>query len=266
MNLVHLSIPTTLQSPDSDSDYESAYTSPSESELIDKEAKLRSSINHLNNKIEVASKAITETEKLLDELCADEISVLEELTDNIREVEEELFALDSEDFFEEEREKELEEQRSNPELSPEPEFVEKSSKVKKLFNRIARLTHPDKTDDPILNELFVEARRRLNYNDYEGLLEIMECVTKNVSLLFRKLTIRIAKLEHELSTAFVQWSMIERSDMYKLTKACMKGDPFLIKSAQAHYLKMIDEQTNKAATRLSKLKVQLLKAKREAKC
>jgi len=67
-----------------------------------------------------------------------------------------------EDVNEEDKSKEL----------PKTEKKQKSKKVKKLYREIVKLTHPDKTDDKELNNLYLEATIYYEDNDIIGIYKV----------------------------------------------------------------------------------------------
>lgn len=72
---------------------------------------------------------------------------------------------------ESESEKKLEEEKDKENLV-QIEKKEPSKKVKKLYREIVKLTHPDKINDLVLNELYIKATEYYNNIDKMGIYKI----------------------------------------------------------------------------------------------
>ena len=76
--------------------------------------------------------------------------------------------------------------RSDDEDSDEEDKPE-SQELKKLFQRIAQRTHPDRTDDPEKHLLFLSAKECRKNHDLQGLKEIWAILQNETSALLNKL-------------------------------------------------------------------------------
>jgi hypothetical protein len=77
----------------------------------------------------------------------------------------------------------------------DPELIDNNTKVKlkKIFREIVKHTHPDKTDSPELNELYIEAKE--HYDTYD-LFELY-FIAKTLGVVF-KLTLEESKILSDL--------------------------------------------------------------------
>lgn len=108
-------------------------------------------------------------------------------------------------------------------IEEQKEEFQASDKVKNLFRKISRRTHPDKTKNQILHSLFIEARKCYKNNDYHGLLEIFKCVQQSVSLVFMRLNTKRLKLMRELSVAEGEVFQLVHSNEYQMYKDWSHG-------------------------------------------
>ena len=102
--------------------------------------------------------------------------------------------------------------------------------AKKLYLRISKLTHPDKVDNPILNELFIDAQRAYAAYNVHDLSEIYECVLMRKSWTATKLRTRLIDLEKQLNELPTKWFQLKTNPMYHLyVRRASMSDPDLQK-------------------------------------
>jgi len=100
-------------------------------------------------------------EEKLSEMNSDRVSTLEELqvelSDMFTKLQQEAEANNSTENTQQRQERERQKQNWEREIPPSREEhnsrIEQSAEVKKLFRRISKKTHPDKTKDPILKNV-----------------------------------------------------------------------------------------------------------------
>lgn len=89
-------------------------------------------------------------------------------------------------------------------------------KCNKLFRKIAKLTHPDKTKDPEKHKLFILARAYFNDENYEGLENILRILQGKASNLFDRLFKRLQEEIQELEVAEKNLKAVIASEDYQL--------------------------------------------------
>lgn len=96
--------------------------------------------------------------------------------------------------------------------SPQTKIKNRLDKVKKLFRKIANLTHPDKTKNPAFHELFRQAREARESLD----LDMLQCILKQVisgkSSVLHMLMAKIEMLALEIQELQQQRMMVLVSD------------------------------------------------------
>ncbi len=90
----------------------------------------------------------------------------------------------------------------------------KTKEIKNLWRRISRRTHPDRTDNPVMHELFREGRSCYNRNDLEGLRSVWACVLLGRSRILSQLIDRINDLTHQIDNARANLSAIKHSNSW----------------------------------------------------
>jgi hypothetical protein len=113
-----------------------------------------------------------------------------------------------------------EEKTESESVVKEKPKVEKSEKVKNLYRKIVKLTHPDKVDDKKLNELYLRASDSYDENDLSNLYticnelgidyEIEERDLTNLNTKVKELRNRSKFLEH---TYTWKWMNAENKDL-----------------------------------------------------
>lgn len=153
---------------------------------------------------------VDEAKKLEEEIKQLEQERLEKVRKNQR-------ARDRQDDLLDEafREFEAREERTYEDFASIPR-KEQSKRVKKLFQKIARLTHPDKTDDPEKHKLFQVAKAYYDANDYEGLEAIMRILNGKASSLFDRLFKRLREEIEALHAAEATLKAMKESEDYQI--------------------------------------------------
>lgn len=139
--------------------------------------------------------------------------------------------------FNEDRNKQMEEQAEADSSS------KKSQKVIKLFRKIAKRTHPDKTSDPKMHELFRAARIAYAKNDYESLDMIWRQVSGKVSNLFNAVFSRLKELRELVALRQLEKRRLTTSDPYRMMMDF--EDPESRDHVERHYRKLLEEQIKK---------------------
>lgn len=168
-----------------------------------------------------ARKKIEKMDEKLREKFSNEIASLELLEQELSEIIAEHYAKNENNSEHQNSEwQQRDESDQQPNWDKEKvkrERKEKSHKIKKLFKKIANRTHPDKTKDPVLNELFLEARICYNSNDEKGLEEIWYCVQHRRSRILSKLIERYEQLRQEVQEALVEITKLRVSSPYRMS-------------------------------------------------
>jgi len=102
-----------------------------------------------------------------------------------------------------------------------------SEDVKKLFKKIAKNTHPDKTDDADLHNLFLEAKRAYEENDYASLEIIQDGIKSVKKKKWEKLERKLKLLNSIKMELQIRKDAIYNSDTFKLLVAYTAGDKLL---------------------------------------
>lgn len=55
-----------------------------------------------------------------------------------------------------------------------PDIIDKSPEIKKIYRDIVKKTHPDKTDDPLLSSMYIDATESYKVNDISDLYSICD--------------------------------------------------------------------------------------------
>lgn len=99
---------------------------------------------------------------------------------------------------------------------PSEKKVEKSvNELNRLWKKIARITHPDKTKDPLLNQVFLVAKEAYTRGDLEFLKEIYSGL-KQGKKRFSKLKVLLEKMLAERSKVLHYISIAKSSFEYSL--------------------------------------------------
>ena len=117
-------------------------------------------------------------------------------------------------------------------------------KIKKLFKRIASKTHPDKTKDPFLQELFVRARLCVRANDYASLLNIWDAIklSKKKNSLVAALAARVRDLQVKINLARDTLTKIKASQPYAMQIDYVKEETRPL--VETHYAYILVETKN----------------------
>lgn len=99
----------------------------------------------------------------------------------------------------------------------------------KMFRIIAGKTHPDKTDDPELHALFIQAKEFRRVGDLDGIKNIYNYVTGKASRLVDALMKRVESALADLRYLETQLDAVRRSEDYILL-SLFERDPENVKS------------------------------------
>ncbi len=131
---------------------------------------------------------------------------------------------DDEDDYEDEED----EERAEYDKSVEREAKSKAEEIrgtrnvrrlcKAIWNKIAGRTHPDKTKDTSLHELFQEARKCYDRLDLDGLAEIWDAVSGDTKSRKAKIRAKLEKLRQALKRRMEDLSNLTSSDAFMLMK------------------------------------------------
>lgn len=169
-------------------------------EIIKKKLKIQERLNSVSFRIENMNQAIRENGK-------DLVATIEDLNAQIQKLQKEEYqSTQSElgkdtEFSEEDAEfsepfdadgscddQRQSEETNRPEQKKRPTI---QKEITALFRKIAAKTHPDKTKDPEMHQLFLQAKVCKDRNDYAGLKDIWECICGRRSSLLDKLLKRL---------------------------------------------------------------------------
>lgn len=94
---------------------------------------------------------------------------------------------------------------------------EKSKKIKKLYRDIVKLTHPDKTKDIILNNIYIEATNFYDKNDKIGMYKICDSLNINYEIEdFDEESIKSKISDYKKRISFLEstftWTWFEEKD------------------------------------------------------
>ena len=121
----------------------------------------------------------------------------------------------------------------NPLEKAKKEVRNLPEKVKKLFRKIANLTHPDKTRNKRLHALFLEAKAAKNNKDLEALERILREVLTKKSDLLAAMLLRLEKLRYEHRAANNELHRIYAMAQYRMYKDW--HNPDFHDHVKAHY-------------------------------
>lgn len=107
--------------------------------------------------------------------------------------------------------------------------VSEDASLVKMFRVIASKTHPDKTDDPELHALFIQAKEFRRQGDLEGIKNIYNYVTGKVNRLLDALMKKLEASLENLRFLEMQLDAVRRSDDYRLLDL-FERDPENVKS------------------------------------
>lgn len=105
---------------------------------------------------------------------------------------------------------------SYEEDNSETERLAESPELVKLFRQIANKTHPDKSDDPALNMLFITAKACRRNGDLNGLKEIWSFINGAVSSLLSKMLKVLTDALQELAMLKQNLNTLRCSEDYTL--------------------------------------------------
>lgn len=195
-----------------------------EAELLEQEREIATELADVVSKIKALEQELrdknAETVARVDALQEEVTALVEaKLTlDREREAEEYLNGLDreNEDIDLDELMREFFEKRGQG-TSEDHVPVPQTAKVKKLFKRIAARTHPDKTSDLHLHELFLRAKACSVVNDYDGLQMIWESINTNrARSILNALMSRLETLRASVNNSQQQLHVLRESGPYKM--------------------------------------------------
>lgn len=139
-------------------------------------------------------------------------------------------------------------QRQEAVQEESPNYKNRDAKCNKLFRKIAKLTHPDKTKDPDKHKLFILARQYFNANDVEGLENILRILNGKASNLFDRMFKRLQEELQELALAEKNLKAVLDSEDYQLLN--------LFERNQSAVLEIVEKELA--------MKVHLLRSQRDS--
>lgn len=145
-----------------------------------------------------------------------------------------------------EKEQAAKEQTFGEEQTLEKEIEEhvkyRTNKLKSIYRKITMKTHPDRTTDKILNELFLEAKSCYKANDLQGLEEVWECVKIKKSRLLSRLIERISKLKLELDKASIEFGKLINSNSYRMSIDYFSNNIFAQNDAEQFFVALLEQR------------------------
>lgn len=139
--------------------------------------------------------------------------------------------------------------------------------VNKLYRRIAQLAHPDKTDDPKLHELFLQAKEAKKTKSLSELISILASITGEVviddetivSEEYRRAEqlSRVAALRRELEMVQMRYNQLRSSPMAKIVELTAAGTVMAQAKAETLYKTTILDRAKQMEMKTSSLKQDL---------
>lgn len=182
-------------------------------------------------------------EELMSSLNAENSDVIQEIMETLAALEEDLNEYDFEDESEfskamEDGEEEAEEREEGGTDEAEANM---RRMVSKLFKEIALKTHPDRTRNPKLRSIYMQAQDAYGKQDLERLYELH---SKVFNRPYKKIPIekRIAELILQLDAAYYVLTEHRKSDEYRLLRMAETYGEEYAKHAHRELLKEILKQ------------------------
>lgn len=120
----------------------------------------------------------------------------------------------------------------------------KSERVRKLFQKISKRTHPDKTNDALMHDLFRQAKKAYEENDVEALQDIFDHIIKRGSNLLRSMKVRVTELEEERDQRLIEHAQMRRTVEYSMwLDWCV---PECQNEVARHFLKKLNKEMAQA--------------------
>lgn len=119
---------------------------------------------------------------------------------------------------------------------------EKSEGSKRIFRKIAKDTHPDKTKDPWKNELFSMALVAFKEDNYAKLEQLLMCLYKKTTLKALLLEKELLELRNQESIVTQEITLTSQSEEFKLSMDYNSGLPNLAIKSSMYYQQKLSAQ------------------------
>lgn len=136
------------------------------------------------------------------ELTSEEIAHLNRIQAELKDAEREQAEKHAKDTF-----------RNNKKLGKN---TKGGAKLREVWRKISMLTHPDRTDNEELHELFHEARTAYLDNDLDRLREILLHIVSHGSVLLRSLSERLGLARTDLAAKKKQAAAVRKTEEYEM--------------------------------------------------
>lgn len=119
---------------------------------------------------------------------------------------------------------------------------------KALYQKISARTHPDKTSDVTLNEMFIEAKMMYDRLDMDGLKEVWDALKGGGTFKRSRLRAAIQRLRDRVAELANQLAAINASPILRLIHIANEQG---LSAAQNEYSKLLESQTVRSSKMLN---------------